>query len=602
MRRPARAERGHRRSPARAAAGAQRRADAAPFTGGAAATPADAPPAPTESTPEAPSSEIRLDDFTSADFELVQPKVSLLELDGYFRVRANALRKLDFGNDTNTEVPLSNEDPGRYPAGDDGEASYTGTDMRLRLAPTINITDRIAVMATLDAFDNLVLGSTPKVLAVGEGQTETNILARGQTTVNDALVLKHAWARVTALNDQLQLTVGRMPAHWGLGILSNAGSCLDCDFGDTVDRLALGFRAADLLFVLMYDWVSSGPAFQPFGRSGGQPIDLVPWDDVDQYSLRVVREDAPADITDMVLQGQTVLNYGLWAVWRKQNRDIPADVQNADACADGTAICTGNFDLNRIESTKGERRNANLVTGDGYLRLYTGELELGAEGAIIVGNFLDSNIEARETTSVFQYGGALEAFWRFRGDYQGTSVGLKAGGASGDKARGFGVLDRAGTQRGTLVNGRTDFGLNNFQFSPDYHVDLLLFRRVIGTVSDALYVRPEVAYGFDNNVVGSFAVMYAQAVHKASTPSARTRSTDPNDNQNASSPLGLELDLELSYGGGKRGERTAFSGSILGGVLFPFGGFKNYELADDPTADVGGGIAWTLQAHLNFVF
>ena len=33
------------------------------------------------------------------------------------------------------------------------------------------------------------------------------------------------------------IAAGRMPNHWGLGILANSGDCIDCDFGDSVDRL-----------------------------------------------------------------------------------------------------------------------------------------------------------------------------------------------------------------------------------------------------------------------------------------------------------------------------------------------------------------------------
>ena len=33
------------------------------------------------------------------------------------------------------------------------------------------------------------------------------------------------------------LRFGRMGSHWGLGMLRNDGNCLDCDFGDTVDRV-----------------------------------------------------------------------------------------------------------------------------------------------------------------------------------------------------------------------------------------------------------------------------------------------------------------------------------------------------------------------------
>ena len=44
-----------------------------------------------------------------------------------------------------------------------------------------------------------------------------------------------AWAEVGTPFGQLRF--GRMPAHWGLGIYANDGSCWNCDHGDNQDRL-----------------------------------------------------------------------------------------------------------------------------------------------------------------------------------------------------------------------------------------------------------------------------------------------------------------------------------------------------------------------------
>jgi len=52
--------------------------------------------------------------------------------------------------------------------------------------------------------------------------------------------VKRVWAKV---NTQLgELVFGRMGYHWGLGVLHNDGNCLDCDFGDTYDRVAFSPR------------------------------------------------------------------------------------------------------------------------------------------------------------------------------------------------------------------------------------------------------------------------------------------------------------------------------------------------------------------------
>src|SRR5688572_18024404 len=61
------------------------------------------PPPATETRPPAEGEEISLEDWNRDDWMLVQPKLSLLKLGGYFRARGLALRKLDF--DQNHETP-----------------------------------------------------------------------------------------------------------------------------------------------------------------------------------------------------------------------------------------------------------------------------------------------------------------------------------------------------------------------------------------------------------------------------------------------------------------------------------------------------------------
>jgi uncharacterized protein (TIGR04551 family) len=213
-----------------------------------------------------------------------------------------------------------------------------------------------------------------------------------------------------------------------------------------------------------------------------------------------------------------------------------------------------------------------------------GGFVLTSELVAIYGSFKDSLAE--DSTRVYQLGGAVEAKWKFGGEYKGTALGVRGGMATGDGAPNFGALDRSGTQRGPETGDANDDRLQNFQFSPDYHVDLLMFRRIVGTVTDAWYVRPEVSHTFDNDVTGSFAAIYSQAIFKRSTPG----------NANA---MGLELDAELAYGSDESPSGAAFRGAFAGGLLFPFGAFKNLDL---PAEEQGGSFAWTLQGRLYVTF
>ncbi|MEL6547424.1 MAG: hypothetical protein AAFQ82_22565, partial [Myxococcota bacterium] len=301
-------------------------------------------PEPPSSLPDAPSTssedELSLSDWERDDWMLLQPELSLVELNGYFRVRSQMFRRLNFGNSE-----LGAEDPSRFEVneevvagtGDSDEredVNLAGTDLRLRLEPVINVTERVQVITTIDILDNLVMGSTPLSSPfvredpddTDARRTPVNILNRSQASpqagvnyVRDAILIRRAYARLTALNDQLQFDIGRMPDHWGLGMMINDGNCLDCDFGDVVDRAMVGFKAVGHLFQVGLTLVDTGPTFSPFYDQLGPVYDRARWDDVDQYDIRIQKLDHPDDIRERVLQGETVVNYGLMNAFRLQN-------------------------------------------------------------------------------------------------------------------------------------------------------------------------------------------------------------------------------------------------------------------------------------------
>ena len=174
------------------------------------------------------------------------------------------------------------------------------------------------------------------------------------------------------------------------------------------------------------------------------------------------------------------------------------------------------------------------------------------------------------------------------------------------------LTDTAANQRGTIAsNGTIDSDLNNFQFSPNYHVDLLLFRQILGTVSDAWYIRPEATYAFTDAISGSLAGIYSQAFFPQSTPrcwptSANgTQSADDatgdhscsQNNKPAQHPLGIEFDAELTYKSQIDANGGGLLASLKGGMLFPLGGFDISDLEEASTS-----FAWTIQTTLAITF
>ncbi len=536
--------------------------------------------------------ELDLEQWSRDDWMLLKPRVALLEVDGYLRLQARTLRRLDLGNGAAWEVDPRTADGAyrRFDPLDDGAANVNWTAMRLRIEPVININEQLQIITTLDLLDNLTLGSTPNTLAFGQTRPPLSILTRKQVVpspernaLTQMLAVKRLWGRATALGEQLELRFGRMPDHWGLGILYNDGDGLGCDDGTVVDRVSLAFRLYGHVFTPMVDWVSKGIQTRPFGTYDPAPIDAVSWDDTMQYALRISREDHPTDIRDATLHGSTVVNYGMSHALRLQPRQF------------GTAFWGPGYtpDLQPTAASPVERRDASLYIGDAFFKLYRGHLEVLGEMALQAGSFTDTVVGSSAAqpgpsakNRILMAGGALEARYFVRADRQGTQLSLLGGAASGDGHAGFGGLDLVDTQRGG-DGAPGDRTLHNFAFSPDYHVDLLLFRRLMGTVTDAWYVRPELAYRFHERLEGALDVLYAQAVRPSSTASGTQR------------PLGLELDAHLRFGLPSPSQRGQLHAGLDGGILFPLRGFDNPGL---PVAARHGKFAWTVAGTLALTF
>jgi hypothetical protein len=100
--------------------------------------------------------------------------------------------------------------------------------------------------------------------------------------------------------------------------------------------------------------------------------------------------------------------------------------------------------------------------------------------------------------------------------------------------------------------------MHNFYFSPEYHVDEIFFRRIMGTVTNAIYFKPSVAYWLDvaeGRQLGlSGSVIYSMAPVPVSTPGN-------------SMGYGVEMDLGLGY----RNSNEKFYAGMVWGVFWPFG-------------------------------
>jgi uncharacterized protein (TIGR04551 family) len=174
----------------------------------------------------------------------------------------------------------------------------------------------------------------------------------------------------------------------------------------------------------------------------------------------------------------------------------------------------------------------------------------------------------RDPVRSTQFGAALETDF---GKAEGTfTFGFDAGYASGDPSPGFGVVQRpgapapkAGDLDGPQAYPPRDRRADNFRFHPDYRIDRILFREIIGAVTDAAYLKPHARWlmlkspAFD--VALSASAVASMAMYASSTPGGKR-------------PLGVELDPSLTYR-----HRDGFSLALDYAVLFPLAGLDGLE-------------------------
>lgn len=502
----------------------------------------------------------------------------LLEVDGYYRLRTDWFKNFSLGHIDDAaggapfpEALSCHSDPD-VSACDD---TVSGANMRLRLEPTINIDEGTGIHLQLDIYDNLVLGSTP--LGEGRGYSDASPpplgafgdtqgpVIRGTNSDRDPIVVKRAWAEVALPLGILKF--GRMPNHWGMGIMNNAGGedpitgayNTDADYGDTVDRVSFSavIPGTRLRGQVASDWVltrlASNQSALGAGREG-HPFDLDDADDANQWVFTISRMDSPTEWRDLLDRGEVGFNYGLYMAYKTQDWDVDlSDFQQ------GGTLGVTNF----------VPRNLTTYTPDAYVRVGYGGHLLEAEAAVEFGSIerLDDKGLTGEV-DVLKFGGVGRYSWLGLDDK--LSVGVEVGAASGDSYDNTpqGAIH---VSNANLLGAAGDTTLSQFIFDRDYQVDMILFRHLMGAVSNASYVKPFLRYQLTNSIFFRAANINSFAIRKGATPG--------DDRM-----YGVELDGEVGYQAG------GFFAGLSYGVLFPLGALAHPE--DDPsdtTPDFGYG-------------
>ena len=572
----------------------------------------------------------------------------ILELHGYFRLRAELFHNFSLGRvsspiwplpadnryagyrgtslgtygpalctpDESTDIQTDDDNPtnARFPCKNKTQA---GANIRFRLNPELHISDNLRVISQIDLLDNLVLGSTPEGYAnapygdgghqvvqrggytpLGAFETTQVPPSAGRNSFNDSVQVKRAWAEY--LTPVGQLRFGRMPSHWGLGILANSGDKYDDDYQTTADRIMFitGIKSLDLYFGAAWDFANEGPTSASYALPQGQPYDLAQLDDVDQYVFVIMRRKNP-DLTKLALaQGNLVLNGGLYVVHRRQ---LLAN-DTTEGCNNGAAA---------LGCTSGEvqdgytRRGASAWIPDLWLQLLYKKFRFEIEAVTIQGsieNTLSSPGGGNYTQAPGGEGWKIRQ-WGIAGEIEQKLVedrlrlGFWSGWASGDAEADTGGSTNElnpGTGFQPQIGDET---ISTFRFHPTYKVDLILWRNLLNRIQGAYYFRPSVEYDFvregnGQRFGGGFAAIWSRASEFTQTPGHKR-------------DLGVELNLSL-YFQSKDGalnddpdKMGGFFTMLQYGVLFPMGGLGyQSEESQDLEQDVGPGASETSTAQI----
>ncbi|MBN2360708.1 MAG: TIGR04551 family protein [Deltaproteobacteria bacterium] len=462
------------------------------------------------------------------------------DLDGSLRVRGDLLYNLDLDRGPTPSGDLLFPAPGSDPQ--NGQL-LTGADMRLRLQPVM-LYRGIAVRAQVDVFDNLALGSTPRTAPSEAAVSGQDAPRFGVNALVDAIAVRRVWAEA-ALPVGL-LSIGRMPSHWGLGIVANDGLGEECDLGDSADRIALVTPLLGHIWGIGFDWSASGPQLL---RDGAQ-LDRDPADDVRSIGGSVLNWLPEAAIDRKVEAGKLVVSYGLLGSYRWQEREAVA------ASGQGGAA----------EPLLWVERGSSAWIVDGWAKLRWSGLRVEAEAAYLNATIANASLvpglRLHRPLTASQWGGALETEWAPRGG--SWRVGLDAGIASGDPAPGLGGRDdprfgAPGDLDGAQIRPPYDMAVDNFRFHRDYLVDRILWRQIVGTVTDGAYLRGRGGIEPARGLWLELAAIGSLALEAESAPGR-------------SNLLGVEIDPTLRYR-----SRDGLEVMLAYGFLWPLAGLGNRE-------------------------
>jgi uncharacterized protein (TIGR04551 family) len=452
-------------------------------------------------------------------------------------------------------------------------------NMRFRFEPELHPVDWVTIRSQLDVLDNLIMGSTPEggfnggfrsPFAPNNFFSTTQVSpVYGLNTLSDSILVKRAWAEAT--NSTLgTLRFGRMPWHWGLGMLQNAGNSVDSDYQTTVDRIGYQgrYRPLNLSFGAAWDFQSAGVSSQrrAIDPGQGQSYDLSMFDNVHRVMAHAGRQLDIDDQRAAIARNEVVVNAGGYVSFQWQylsGEGVVADRSTRGTMIDG--LESGFINGSSMNYGVGlARRDAWALTADGWFQILGRIFRIEGEVAYTRGFMYSADNSAasrRDGFMMSQFGALLEAEIR---PIPRLRIELKMGYASGD----------AETEGLNYSNGVAQFNgdtlLTTFRYHPDYRIDLIFWRNIMRQFSGAYFFRPSAQYDFISDPDGNLFSGRVDVIWSRASEWVSTRGNHAD--------LGIEIDATLRYESNHRRDPNdrrpapGFFAMAQYGVFFPLPG------------------------------
>jgi uncharacterized protein (TIGR04551 family) len=502
----------------------------------------------------------RADDGTSSEGDTVEkgddflkkpPSYQMFSLNGYMRLRTDWMYRLNLGHHGSDNIgtpftpPLSAYSSGCGQIGESARCNnhtVTSTNMRLRLDPVLRPSDTVSIFSTIDIFDNFVLGSSPSGLSMGYGSAtnmpyagfdgNTSVLQNGTSSSWDTIRVKNLWGKINL--KLFDLEFGRMPNHFGMGMVHNDGSGFDADYGDSVDRVRLTslIPSWNIKVGLSWDFASQGlttMALYP-GLDQGQPRDFDDFDDNTQITMFLLQKHTDKESKRLLSNGKSVFNWGAHVSVSQQKYSMAVPQEG-----DSTLSFSSDNDPAILADTL-ESRDTKMMVPDFWLSFALGNFKIEAEIAGKYGwisNLRDVNLDKPgNDLNYLSIGGVLKTSYRWSSE---VTWQLEFGYASGDDQ--YENIEKRGSTHYTQipsfpVNGNDSYN-NLFLFHPSYHVDMIFFREIMGTVYNSSYSK--------------FSFLYSQSQWRFNVHGIMPFANEPVATPGNSRIYGVELDADFSY-------------------------------------------------------